>query len=311
MRNQVQLCLLVILGFVAGSVFFSAFLSKVAQAPEDPEVATRSVLSSKFPATIEDPQHLNYSGLAQSFSGKFNQSDPTVCIVVRTYTGHRSSLPGLITSLASNDYPNMHIFLVDTEGGFDDLPKFESLFNSLYNREFVHTTNITKQYRYERFPNFTREDFGYAQTDLMIEQLSAPNHPQKCDYFLATNGDNLYSKDLMSQTIEQLRNGTDLVGFHFISHYCFRFPAYWRPRAGCYTQHYTEFARFKIDLGAAWFKKDRMLEIDNNFIMNALKLYPDGSMSRVQILDGEFFERFNNTAGTTSTIVSAALLMHQ
>ena len=31
---------------------------------------------------------------------------------------------------------------------------------------------------------------------MMMEQLSAPNHPHRCSYFLATNGDNLYSRYL-------------------------------------------------------------------------------------------------------------------
>eukprot|EP00026_Physarum_polycephalum_P012256 Phypoly_transcript_12546.p1 GENE.Phypoly_transcript_12546~~Phypoly_transcript_12546.p1 ORF type:complete len:312 (+),score=25.20 Phypoly_transcript_12546:101-1036(+) len=311
MRNQVQLCLLVIFAFVAGSVFFATFVREVASTSADSELSTRSVLSNKFPASIEYQQHANYSGLAQSPSSRnFTQSDPTVCVVIRTYAGHRSSLPGLITSLASNDYPNMHLYLVDTDGDFDDLPKYESLFNMLYNREFVHVTNITKQYRYERFPNFTKQDFGYAQTDLMIEQLATPGHPHKCDYFLVTNGDNLYSRDLMKHTIGFLRNGLDLVGFHFVSHYCYSWATNYKPRTGCYSQLYTEFIRFRIDLGAALFKKDRMLDLNINFIMNALKEYPDGSMSRVHILDGEFFEGFN-VNGTTSTIVSAVLLVHQ
>ena len=104
---------------------------------------------------------------------------------------------------------------------------------------------------------------------MMMEQLSAPNHPHRCSYFLATNGDNLYSRylflfvsvffaiivlvkfslfcfvvscfsnvilnfcrDLMTHTVKYMRAGWNLVAFHFVSHYCFKEAEYFRPRAG-------------------------------------------------------------------------------
>ena len=48
-------------------------------------------------------------------------------VIVRTYQRQRSLLPALIASLASSEYPNMHIYLVDTQGDFADLPKFKSM----------------------------------------------------------------------------------------------------------------------------------------------------------------------------------------
>jgi len=249
--------------------------------------------------------------VARLFHEKFYKEDPSVCVIIRTYQGHRSLLPGLITSLASNEYPNMHVYLLDTQGDFEDLPKFETLFNAIYNREFVHATNVTRQYARERYPEFTTSDFGYLQTDLMIEQLSTPNHPHKCAFFMATNGDNLYSSDLMTHTVSYLRNGWDLVGFHFLTHYCYEGSEYWRPRPGCYSQHYTEFKLQRIDLGAAWFSKDRMIATNNNFVINELNKDPKGERVEVYFLDGYFFERFAHPPDTKKIILNATLFMHQ
>jgi hypothetical protein len=41
--------------------------------------------------------------------------------------------------------------------------------------------------------------------------------------------------------------------------------------AGCYSQHYTEFRLFRIDLGASWFRKEKILKTGALFIVNDLR----------------------------------------
>lgn len=197
----------------------------------------------------------------------FTTSDPTVCVIVRTFHKQRYVLPALIASLASNNYPNLKVFLVDTGDDFSDLSNFPSLFNSLYSKDFVHISDITRAVPTQKFPTFT-DTYGFLQTDLVVEDLSSSNH--NCDYFLATNGDNLYSTDFLKVTVPHLRKSVDLVAVEFVSHYCYASASEWIPRIGCYNQHYTSYNLGRIDLGAAMFRKQKVIDSDIRFVKNSL-----------------------------------------
>jgi len=246
-------------------------------------------------------QETKYAGLAEPEYRRFSDYDPEVCVIVRTYHLHRHLLPALIASLAASIYPNLHIFLVDTQGDFADLSSFESLFNVLYNKDFVHTSNITREAIYARFPSFQRNlnDYGYVQADLMMEELISSKKYQ-CDYFVATNGDNLYNVDFLAHTVEYTRKSTDLVAVGFASHYCFKNAEVFRPIAGCYAQQEPEFKVQRIDVGGALIRKEKMVEAHLNFVMNYLKNDPTGTHTEFWFLDGYFFQemiKMNSTRG--------------
>lgn len=315
--------LLCIVGFVCGSlwisIIFLIFFNN--STPTTIYITPNTTSFCPPPPTPPPPSHLdtlnaglglNYTGLGELVRvEKFRGGDPVVCVVIRTYHRHRGLLPALIASLASNEYPNMYIHIVDTQGDYTDLPKFEPFFNTLYNRDLVHVSrSITPQYARERFPNFTRADFGYLLTDLMIEQLSAHDHPHKCQYYVATNGDNLYSSDFMALTVEYMRNDYGLIGFHFLSHYCYDHGEPHRPREGCYSSHYTEFRLQRIDVGAALFSNKSMHAIHNNFILNELEKDSVGTNIEVYFLDGYFYDRFAK-AEPKNIVLNATLFLHQ
>src|SRR5690349_3285689 len=63
--------------------------------------------------------------------------------------------------------------------------------------------------------------FRFLLSDLVIDDLRhlrVPNVPP-CEYYLVTNGDNLYSSSLIPASIHLMRDGVDLIGFEFISRY--------------------------------------------------------------------------------------------
>lgn len=260
----------------------------------------------KFPANKEFP----YKSLSHfDNDGTYLDSDPVVCVVIRTYKNHKSTLPGLLGALGSNKYPHLHAFLVDTVGDFTDMHKFADLFNSIFEREFVHVSDSTPTLARSRYPKFDKADFGYLQTDLAIEQLSSPNSKIQCEYFIATNGDNLYTKELIYRTIESMRQKIDLIGFHFITHYCYEKSEPWRPRPGCFSQHYTEFKLGRVDVGSALLRKDALIKYDANFIINELEKDETGQNVQVYFCDGFFYEYFAQKA--TQIVINATLFIHQ
>lgn len=303
-----QWILLIIIGFAFGGLW--VLIYDVSKMGVGCNIITNT--TSESSNNNDNDKHVNeYASMSKpsDFPSHYMSNDPVVCVLVRTYSKHRSPLPALIASLGSNDYQNLHVFLIDTVGDFVDMPKFAELYNSLYDRKFVHVSNITNEYANSRFPDFKTPDFGYLQTDLVMEQLSFSDNPFQCTYFVVTNGDNLYSKGLIYFTLDYMRQNIDLIGFHFITHYCYDDVKPFRPREGCYIQHYTEFQLQRIDVGAALIRKQRLIEKDANFIINELKKDPTGSLVQVHFCDGYFYENF--AVDTTKIILNATLFIHQ
>lgn len=60
----------------------------------------------------------------------------------------------------------------------------------------------------------------YIYTDLQLQYLlHSPN--ETCDYFLITNGDNLYGHDFFHHVVPEMRQHYDLIAVEFVSRYCF------------------------------------------------------------------------------------------
>lgn len=260
-----------------------------------------------FPTGFDD-----YKGIMQPVGKNdgFRDSDPGVCVLIRTFFMHRAALPALIGSLAANNYPNLNIFLIDTEGNFEEMPDFVHLFNLLYNKDFVHLSGATKELMKAKYPEYLLNDFGYRLTDMAMEELSAPDSKYNCDYFVATNGDNLYNSEFIWHTMPHMRKSVDIVGVEFASHYCYDKAEYFRPRTGCYAHHYTQFKLQRIDVGAALIRKQKLLDLKMNFIQRFLKDDPKGERVERWFCDGFFFQDMISM-GATHEIVHGVYFWHQ
>jgi len=262
-------------------------------------------LSAPTHAPTQEP---SYNHLAHAPNLKiFNDSDPTVCIITRTYVGQRSVLPAFIASLASNNYPNLHIFLVDVhlndQPDFTYMSNFADLFNSLYGKTFVHASNVTMKVALNRFPKYPSFDYGYLQTDLMLEQLSQPSNEYGCEYFVATNGDNMYVRDFLGATVQSMREKIDLIGLGFASHYCYE-------EKVCYVQQTPLFSVGRIDLGAALIRKQKLVASGVYFVLDSLKTDPTGSAVGFYLADGLFYEKLVRYNATTK-VIPGVYFIHQ
>lgn len=120
-----------------------------------------SLPTSKAPYDIPNPSIIR--GVLSTPPHKdFKKHDPYVCIIARTYTGHKHTIAGFVHSLLASQYANMHIFLLDTENTFKDVHRIASAINLLYDRTVVTVVpsyNVTALY-----PKMEVPDYGYPLT---------------------------------------------------------------------------------------------------------------------------------------------------
>jgi len=95
----------------------------------------------------------------------------SVCVIVRTYSGHRAALPALLASLLSSGHPGLSLILADTGSGAPFGPEMASIaatFNALAGRRAVVVSSRTRATVRPLFPHLKTEDFGYLVTDAVL-----------------------------------------------------------------------------------------------------------------------------------------------
>ncbi|CAM9599785.1 unnamed protein product [Chrysoparadoxa australica] len=259
--------------------------------------------------------------------------DPQVCVLVSTYSGHGLSLLGLATSLLSSAYPFLDLILLDTEPRRDSTTYLEATAHvinemtlGLTGRKVAHISPLAQKHIIDHFPSVTAPDYGYILSDLLMQHslhkgtsdMLADVPP--CDYFLLTNGDNLYSPYLMPSLLKYLRAGVDLIGFDFTSHYQRQV----KKQIGDMTkttilQHQTLHCQFKvshIDKGAALIRAKTLWDLDATLVLHLLRdnptlqEKPKGRPNEVRWADGYFYQDFAQRPEVTSVIVPENLFMH-
>eukprot|EP00953_Heterococcus_sp_UTEX-ZZ885_P014744 8327-Heterococcus_DN1.PRE.1 len=165
--------------------------------------------------------------LEEEIDKPWKDNDPQVCVLVSTYMKHGLRLTALIASLQAISYPFIDVILLDTDATrnstqwmSDTANAFNSRSNDPNKRKTVHLSQYTQRYIKERFPAVTAKDYGYLLSDLVLyEELNTmPDLPQ-CTYIMLTNGDNVYSSNLLPATVAYMRAKYDLIGFEFTSRY--------------------------------------------------------------------------------------------
>ncbi len=159
--------------------------------------------------------------------------DPHLCILVSTYKPHALKLVSMLTSFSVSEYPYMKAILLDTDEKIDSTPWMKDVakaVNGIFEKEYVVTANLTQRDMMQKYTETTtgvKSDYGYILTDVIISDLLkkrdlATEHNDskpECDYFMTTNGDNLYGPGMIPALLYYLRQGYDIVGFDFTSRY--------------------------------------------------------------------------------------------
>ncbi len=127
----------------------------------------------------------------------------------------------------------MKAILLDTDGKIDSTPWMKDManvVNGIFEKEYVVTANITQRDMLQKYTeNITgvESDFGYILTDETISDLlkerdlaiELGSTKPECDYFMTTNGDNLYEPGMIPTLLYYLRQDYGIVGFDFTSRY--------------------------------------------------------------------------------------------
>ncbi len=159
--------------------------------------------------------------------------DPHLCILVSTYKCHSVKLITLLSSFFVTEYPHMKAILLDTDKVIDStawLKDMANAVNVLFEREYVVTANITQRdilRKYSKKITGVGDDFGYIISDEIMSDIlkkrdlarELNDTKLECDYFMVTNGDNVYGPDMMPALLHYMRENYDMVGFDFTSRY--------------------------------------------------------------------------------------------
>jgi hypothetical protein len=148
-----------------------------------------------------------------------NSNYPHYCFLVRSYVKQKTMLWSLLGGLHRAQYPNMTVFLLNTDSNRSPWPEFSQLdiiAEKVFGRKFVTILPFDDEEALGYFPLLQKTDYGYIQSDLSLQWIMANS---SCEYLTVTNGDNWYPPQLFPELERFMRAGKDLIGFHFISHY--------------------------------------------------------------------------------------------
>jgi hypothetical protein len=141
-----------------------------------------------------------------------------VCMVVRTYAGHRNMLMAMLASVLLWDHPGLTIYLLDTgkDVPFSELPRLAEMASAMAGRpDAVRLSRWRHGSARAQFPWYADEDHGYLATDLTLEDLLSVRAEARkrgdaalpCEYLVVTNGDNLYGHDYLAATLGEIKTG--------------------------------------------------------------------------------------------------------
>lgn len=239
------------------------------------------------------------------------KSGPTLCVIVRTFQGQYDYLTITLLSLSYNPKSNirMYLLLTDESSSAKDATSIAQNANNLIGQDIVSVLPITSQDAYD-LKNDTENDYGYSYTDAALNYLMEKDTTEQCQYFLITNGDNLYTKSFVDDYIlKDMNEGYDIIGYDFISRYK------WNPAKvdnfyhddGSKVHISSKFAVYKIDLGAFIIKQEFLSQYDE---LRFVKQKQARSNSRYAESDG-FFIEYANSKTEKKIIHRQILFIHQ
>lgn len=264
---------------------------------------------------------------------------PELCFVVRVMPSHLPNLPALVFSAAgSSGALRVRFIFVRTyappPGGGDGLDAAVAFLNAALQplrasggEPPASVAPIDGSFTEAHFPGLRDAsyagDAGYVVTDVVLESVLARRAAAAggggfCDALVVTNGDNLYTSGFVPAVAAALREGSELVGVHFVSRYNYTAKVRdgnWRSghgplRLGADVEYSPRFVPYGIDLGAVAFTADLLKRGGTLFALDRLRADPSGRGVDFISADGRFFEALQAEAAAP-TIIPRVLYVHQ
>ena len=265
---------------------------------------------------------------------------PELCFVVRVMPSHLPNLPGLVFSAAGSSGALRLRFIfvrsyTPAPGGDDGLDAAVAFINAALQplrasggEPPASVAPIDGSYTEAHFPGLREAtyagDAGYVVTDVVLESVLARRAVAGgggggfCDALVVTNGDNLYTAGFVPAVAAALREGSELVGVHFVSRYNYTAQVRdgnWRwghgpLRVGADVEYAPRFVPYGIDLGAVVFTADLLRRGGTLFALDRLRADPTGRGLDFISADGRFFEALSAEA-VAPVIIPRVLYVHQ
>lgn len=222
----------------------------------------------------------------------------SVNVVVRTHPGKKHNLPVMLGSLllacSRANHVSLHFFTMNTDPVlFKDTAYIRT---SIRQQDQLLSLCQCSDFEILTFQEPPWPDFyGYDYTQYALEKILDRNQDH-ADYFLFTNGDNLFNEGLFLKVLPYFKDKSDLVAFSFVSHHL----RYELLKPIKYELSY-------IDLSSVFFSK-RVLSrnrTSTNFI-------PQGPITTgVFEADWHFINRMMGLNDVKASIAPGVLLFHQ
>jgi len=218
------------------------------------------------------------------------------------------------------------------------------LVNQLFGKRYVEISPVTQALARMVHPYITSDFSGYVATDEALGLLQGSARPEQarvwrehvspgfdkeavpadwflhrgrsfCDYYMVTNGDNLYVPDLHSRLLPLMQQGIGFIAFDFVSRYFFN-RAMNLGLAGCtqcrygVTQViYTRLDTGFIDLGTMVISSGALAQHNHLFCLKRAVEQQDGQCSNAS--DGRFAAAFGIDGSISKHLIRETLLVHQ
>jgi hypothetical protein len=153
----------------------------------------------------------------------------SLCVVIRTYSGHSHTLGAMLATLAAAVHRKTSLFLIDTgmKEAFTFLPNIVGQFNDLVGFELAKVSRWTSNNSRPLIPAlqgyYRADDWGYAATDMVLNDILRQNakaasagRPMPCTALYFTNGDNLIGKSFFVATLNAIARGHNIVATNFV-----------------------------------------------------------------------------------------------
>jgi hypothetical protein len=252
---------------------------------------------------------------------------------------------GTLLSLIRTEYPNLRIVLLQTDDRNyhpEKMAEIRDFINHREKKNVVFLSPMKPSYGAELYPSMPTENFGYLVTDILMEQLlnatfsrpgaihsgpipcdvEPPEEQPLCDYFIFTNGDNLYHRSLFQALLPYMKAHTQGIAFEFTSRYDHRREnedivsayAYYK-EAYQDVQIYTKWEREYIDVGTMVISSKYLRDRGTRFCLVLARTRPRSKWKPGMLsgLDGTFAFTMRKQLGNDSApvVVRRVLMMHQ
>jgi hypothetical protein len=142
----------------------------------------------------------------------------SVCVLARFYGPQMNYFPAFALALQQSGLPRVRLFVINTDAHTD---------LHLLRQKIEQVNQICLQKDYSQLLNLGlpigTNDFGYTMTDQALNYFydNYDRFSSICQYVMTTNADNLYSSNLGTKLLPNIQQQVDVIGWSFISHYCF------------------------------------------------------------------------------------------